>query len=886
MLDTSKLQQAGKFSRRGLFLASLASLSLLTVTSRHVDHRTTSSVIFHHSTPVARLIPAPAHQDLRVGEHGTCVTVNDLFGNMPVRVKRRALSVQNPDELDKEWDHLRSSLVSLLLANSQLSRLVISDIDRSKRISIRIGNISSANHVDPSAAEVDLERIGSIFAQSGLMNSRNMESWHVVSAKIQDLKIQAAISTVPSPSKRIQFISLGKDPVLSWGNSNILFNEVNRLFSLSDFGNSGDSHRGTPATCPNPLPDDSVASGSVGGRSRAKSVNKWPMFYIRIDTASIQHLADDSEEPSADSEKSINQIMDVLGAMIMEFLKQQNLRPRMMKRQKKMSDRSRPASDVGLIGTESIARGNPVSSTEEALSSHFKLPLLQKPQSANTGQQFYQWSRVKAANISGTLAPSAEAHVQPNSDHNNRLDGNHLSLAERPKRDNIQRVSSHWQSTGMPLRGFGPLPAGGDVSNETEQEKYVRWIDPHTGKVHLIDSRTGQTVKTQSSAAGSRLQPGNSVGAWQKQTNFQGPQSTTASNQDLWVENLLREWENPTFARTELPVPSIDMGSHLEAGKASHAFLQAIGSIDANQVAKFEGKLQKQSLATAKIIAQVDQKFILAKLESTSVQTDEEGVLVLIDQHAADERCRVERLFEEMFIQSETSMLIRQVHMTEMVPITFKVSSTEASLFRKYLDFFKEWGIHYCVESQSEYGENILIQALPTLIAERCRLEPSLVVDLLRREIWTSEEQNIKSSISMTRKKPITGYDASSQQDINEQSSETMAGSSHAPHSWVQKMSGCPQGIFDLLNSRACRGAIMFNDPLSIEECKTLVARLSRCAFPFQCAHGRPSMVPILDLRSRIRDDPLASDADISHVDDEDQRASSFIDAFRASYVH
>lgn len=40
----------------------------------------------------------------------------------------------------------------------------------------------------------------------------------------------------------------------------------------------------------------------------------------------------------------------------------------------------------------------------------------------------------------------------------------------------------------------------------------------------------------------------------------------------------------------------------------------------------------------------------------------------------------------------------------------------------------------------------------------------------------------------------------------------------------------------------------MFNDPLSGEECSTLVSRLASCSFPFQCAHGRPSMVPVLDL--------------------------------------
>jgi DNA mismatch repair protein MLH3 len=40
----------------------------------------------------------------------------------------------------------------------------------------------------------------------------------------------------------------------------------------------------------------------------------------------------------------------------------------------------------------------------------------------------------------------------------------------------------------------------------------------------------------------------------------------------------------------------------------------------------------------------------------------------------------------------------------------------------------------------------------------------------------------------------------------------------------------------------------MFNDVLAAAECRSLISRLSRCSFPFQCAHGRPSMMPLVDL--------------------------------------
>lgn len=42
----------------------------------------------------------------------------------------------------------------------------------------------------------------------------------------------------------------------------------------------------------------------------------------------------------------------------------------------------------------------------------------------------------------------------------------------------------------------------------------------------------------------------------------------------------------------------------------------------------------------------------------------------------------------------------------------------------------------------------------------------------------------------------------------------------------------------------------MFNDPLSIEQCKEVMGWLSHTAVPFRCAHGRPSIVPLVDLGS------------------------------------
>ncbi|KDO29338.1 hypothetical protein SPRG_05874 [Saprolegnia parasitica CBS 223.65] len=57
-----------------------------------------------------------------------------------------------------------------------------------------------------------------------------------------------------------------------------------------------------------------------------------------------------------------------------------------------------------------------------------------------------------------------------------------------------------------------------------------------------------------------------------------------------------------------------------------------------------------------------------------------------------------------------------------------------------------------------------------------------------------------------------------------------------------------PPVILRLLHSRACRNAIMFGDVLSQRACELLLGQLSHCRLPFQCAHGRPSLAPLVQL--------------------------------------
>ena len=65
----------------------------------------------------------------------------------------------------------------------------------------------------------------------------------------------------------------------------------------------------------------------------------------------------------------------------------------------------------------------------------------------------------------------------------------------------------------------------------------------------------------------------------------------------------------------------------------------------------------------------------------------------------------------------------------------------------------------------------------------------------------------------------------------------------------------------EMLQSRACHGAIKFGDKLDEATSRKLLISLKNCALPFQCAHGRPSIAPLLNISySNTNTDPYTCD--------------------------
>jgi DNA mismatch repair protein MLH3 len=305
-----------------------------------------------------------------------------------------------------------------------------------------------------------------------------------------------------------------------------------------------------------------------------------------------------------------------------------------------------------------------------------------------------------------------------------------------------------------------------------------------------------------------------------------------------WLQELEDSWENPVFENAPPPIPRLREEPRLppddlSAGERSKFFGNGghdCGVSFESGSVSFQGRISKSALTEAEVVAQVDRKFILIKLplsdrkEASHVSATDS--LIMLDQHAVDERCKLEDLMAGYFVR-EADSSIRAVVEPLVKPLLFDVGDQELELLQQWQPYFTAWGIIFETRQKRirhplDTASRINITALPPSIMERCSSEPKLLIDLLRREVWEVSESHRWPAA------PFLPFVA-----------ET---------TWISNFHRCPRAILDLLHSRACRSAIMFNDVLSKQECEQLLERLSRCSFPFQCAHGRPSMAPLVDL--------------------------------------
>ncbi|KAG0263818.1 DNA mismatch repair protein [Mortierella polycephala] len=195
----------------------------------------------------------------------------------------------------------------------------------------------------------------------------------------------------------------------------------------------------------------------------------------------------------------------------------------------------------------------------------------------------------------------------------------------------------------------------------------------------------------------------------------------------IWAQDALRKWVNPVFPTAPDHIPSLQ-SLNLDAGsgegrsrsresiekRASRFF--CTGSAKGNPFDIQSLQLSKTCLQQAHVISQLDSKFILCTMEAgysapASADVDENScsrahskVLVVIDQHAADERVRVEMLMKEMCMCSSSrtnsagtlDQLDHTHRLDSMVmipPLPITLSAREWKLANQHSEWLYRWGI-------------------------------------------------------------------------------------------------------------------------------------------------------------------------------------------------
>ena len=176
---------------------------------------------------------------------------------------------------------------------------------------------------------------------------------------------------------------------------------------------------------------------------------------------------------------------------------------------------------------------------------------------------------------------------------------------------------------------------------------------------------------------------------------------------------------------------------------------------------------------------------VLGQLHDTYIVAEADDGLILIDQHAADERINYERLKERFEGETTTQALAE--------PVQLELTAGEAALFDSYEDALARLGFH----ANRVDDRTVTVTTVPALVAES--IGPSVLRDVLA-DLVTGEE-------------------------AAEQTVEAVAD--------------------ELVSDMACYPSITGNTSLTDGSVVDLLSTLDDCDNPWACPHGRPVLIHI-----------------------------------------
>ncbi|XP_064599786.1 uncharacterized protein LOC135466298 isoform X2 [Liolophura sinensis] len=278
---------------------------------------------------------------------------------------------------------------------------------------------------------------------------------------------------------------------------------------------------------------------------------------------------------------------------------------------------------------------------------------------------------------------------------------------------------------------------------------------------------------------------------------WRNPSSKALGDESKSLADLFEEWDNPVFSVPEQDITTAEMPDKQKgAGKVQGSVHQC--------------RFTKNMLCQVQVMGQVDDKFIACLMRTKEKNLSADGnLLVLVDQHAAHERVRLEQLTKDSYVtNSDGNRVIKSSAI--IPPLELRLTEELVRVMTAYQAKFEQLGVMF---STSDKRDTVFLKSAPSCFIER-------------------EASEIKRGRTSVVMEMIEGF-------IVEQV-ELLKSTNGA----LATLPGC---VHKLLCSQACHGAIKFGDSLTLEECEDLLKSLSLCDLPFQCAHGRPSVMPLLN---------------------------------------
>lgn len=248
-------------------------------------------------------------------------------------------------------------------------------------------------------------------------------------------------------------------------------------------------------------------------------------------------------------------------------------------------------------------------------------------------------------------------------------------------------------------------------------------------------------------------------------------------------------------------------------------------------------RFTKADIRQAEIINQVDRKFIAcripkdadttSKLNPRAKEAQSNSMLVLIDQHAADERVRVEFFLKELFMgflhsQDQTDanhargIRIRELNpprpvlLTQHEALAIKRSQDAREMLRQWGVRLTESSTHFdiALESGNTGYSQLLVCSIPEVVSDKvcvlhCYCVCPMVVDI---PFCTHNGQLLQGDELRDFIKGFLGQIQSGELLFSDSRLDFPPEANQDEFLWLKAVRRCPRGLLELINSKACRG--------------------------------------------------------------------------------